>query len=251
MSAAVNDRPHDLLSSRPHLPLTGEFHPLRREFERLLATGNVIALTTTMLAFTVVYFWPREAKMEPFIDMESPVVINERYVTEPNEPPGAPGYTAVPDVPKYFIPEPVEKIDPKDIPLQIEPGPPDGDPGDAGNPFEAPTGPPSVINIPPSEPEPSEDYVYFDSEPVMLSCDAPVYPDIVRDAGIDGTVNVRVLVGSDGKVKHARVVEGPQVLREAALASARTAIFKPALAKGHPVEVWVVIPVVFRLHATD
>jgi hypothetical protein len=59
MSAAVN-RPYDVLGSRPHLPLTGELHPLRREFERLLAMGNMVALTFAMLACSIIYFWPRE-----------------------------------------------------------------------------------------------------------------------------------------------------------------------------------------------
>ncbi|HEX6791081.1 MAG TPA: energy transducer TonB, partial [Candidatus Krumholzibacteria bacterium] len=75
----------------------------------------------------------------------------------------------------------------------------------------------------------------------------PVYPSIVRDAGIDGTVNVRVLVGVNGKVKNPYVVDGPPALHEAALASARTAVFKPALQGVHPVEAWVVIPVTFQL----
>src|SRR5687767_13442134 len=84
MSAAVNDRPHDLLSSRPHLPLTGEFHPLRREFERLLAAGNVIALTTTMLAFTVFYFWPRAAEVPGVFDLGPPVVIQSPPPIDPS-----------------------------------------------------------------------------------------------------------------------------------------------------------------------
>ena len=248
MSAAVNDRPHDLLSSRPHLPLTGEFHPLRREFERLLATGNVIALTFAMLAFTVVYFWPREATVQPYVDMDTARITQERYVTDPGQPTGGPNYSTVPDIPEHFIPDPVEKLDPTDIPVD-NPGPPGGD--DIDGPFvDYPTGPPPGLIVTPPDP-PSDDWVYYDSEPVLLFCKPPVYPDIVRDAGIDGTVPVRVLIGIDGKVKKAHVVEGPQVLREAALESARTAIFKPALAKGHPVEVWVVIPITFQLRAND
>jgi len=70
---------------------------------------------------------------------------------------------------------------------------------------------------------------------------------LLRDAGIDGTVMVRVFVGLNGHVKDARVVEGSPMLHEPALASARTAFFKPAMQGTHPVEVWVVIPITFSL----
>jgi TonB family protein len=74
---------------------------------------------------------------------------------------------------------------------------------------------------------------------------------MVRDAGIDGEVLVRVLIGVNGKVKDAYVVEGSSALREAALASARTGFFKPALQGVHVVEVWVVIPIRFELSSHD
>jgi hypothetical protein len=38
------------------------------------------------------------------------------------------------------------------------------------------------------------------------------------------------------------------MLREAAIQSAKTAIFRPALMQQRPVEVWVIIPVTFKLH---
>jgi protein TonB len=75
----------------------------------------------------------------------------------------------------------------------------------------------------------------------------PVYPEMVREAGIDGTVTVQVLVGKDGKVKQAQAIDGPEPLRAAGLASARSAIFKPALQGTSPVEVWVMIPVTFQI----
>jgi len=58
---------------------------------------------------------------------------------------------------------------------------------------------------------------------------------------------VRALVGKDGRVKDCFVVEGPELLREAALESARSAVFRPALLQHRPVEVWVLMPVTFRI----
>ena len=247
MSATVNERPHDLLSSRPHLPLTGEIHPLRREFERLLATGNAIALTFAMLACTVIYFWPREATIT--IPIPPPVVDNGYY---PQPPPIAPGgggdggqYTVPVDVKEALI----EPVDEKEL-VTSTPDEPEidgpGEPGPGGPITELPAvdGPPLVIE--PKSPAPDE-FTPYDSAPVLLSCEPPVYPSIVREAGIDGTVNVRVLVGVNGKVKNAYVVDGPPALHDAALDSARTALFKSALQGVHPVEAWVVMPITFQL----
>lgn len=243
MSAAINDRTHDALLSR--LPLTGEFHPLRREFERLLATGNVIALTFAMLACTIVYFWPREAELPIDTDSVPQLFKQARYWVDPSVKSTGTRQIGNPDViPEHFIAEPVDDLDPR-VETPVEPGLP-GEPGPEGPVTELPAigGPPLDI---PSQTPPQEDYTWFDNEPVLLSCDPPVYPSMVSDAGIDGTVMVRVLVGVNGKVRDARVVDGPAVLREAALASARTALFKPALQGVHPVEVWVVMPITFQL----
>jgi protein TonB len=105
----------------------------------------------------------------------------------------------------------------------------------------------SVIDIPTPEPKSNDGFVPYDTEPVLISIEPPVYPEMVRDAGIDGTVFVRVFIALNGHVKDARVVDGSPALREAALASARTAFFKAAMQGTHPVEVWVVIPITFEL----
>jgi TonB family protein len=63
-----------------------------------------------------------------------------------------------------------------------------------------------------------------------------------------GTVHVKVLVGTDGIPKDARVIKSDAVqLDKAALESALQWRFKPATLKGEPVEVWVVIPFKFAL----
>ena len=92
------------------------------------------------------------------------------------------------------------------------------------------------------------EFVAFDELPVLLSIQPVVYPVLAREAGIDGTVVVQVLVGKDGKVKKAVAIEGPEVLMSAAVAAAKTALFKPALQATSPVEVWVQIPVSFSLN---
>ena len=79
--------------------------------------------------------------------------------------------------------------------------------------------------------------------------DAPEYPAIARSAMVEGTVLLHVLVGKDGKVRQVRVDSGPDMLREAAVACAKSAMFNPAIFNGKPVEVWVAFPVTFHLKA--
>jgi protein TonB len=95
-------------------------------------------------------------------------------------------------------------------------------------------------------PGPGE-FVPVDEEPVRISMTPPVYPEVARSAEVEGTVMVRALVGTDGRVKDVIIVEGQPMLNDAAVASARTAIFRPALQGHRPVEVWVLMPITFRL----
>ena len=92
-----------------------------------------------------------------------------------------------------------------------------------------------------------EDYVAFEKEPELVRPPEPEYPEIAREAGVEGTVLVRVLVGEDGFVKEMMIIQSVPMLDEAAAAAAETAIFKPALQKDKPVAVWMVIPIEFQL----
>ena len=96
-------------------------------------------------------------------------------------------------------------------------------------------------------PSPDE-YVAFEKAPELVKMDPPVYPDIAREAGVEGTVLTRVLVGDDGFVKDMIIIQSVPMLDEAAANAAWTAVFKPALQKDRPVAVWMVIPIEFSLH---
>lgn len=96
-------------------------------------------------------------------------------------------------------------------------------------------------------PSPDE-YVAYEKEPELVSMQQPQYPDLAREAGVEGTVLIRVLVGEDGFVKDQIIIQSQQMLDDAAAAAAQTAVFKPALQKDKPVAVWMVIPIEFKLH---
>ncbi len=249
MSAAVNDRPHQSIANAVHLPLTGELHPLRREFARWLATGNVITITLAMVVCATIYFWPRSAPIDDGnIKFPGPVIV----IGPPPIPTGENDVGFDVPAPKVdngqFIATPDDLFKELNDPTLNDRGGDGGDvPGGETGPVTAGWSIPDSILFPePTAPPP--DYVWFTEPPAIISCDAPKYPAIVRDAGIDGTVMVRVFVALNGHVKDAYVVDGPAALREAALASARTAFFKCAMQGTHPVEVWVVIPITFQLH---
>lgn len=105
---------------------------------------------------------------------------------------------------------------------------------------------------PPGEPRDNElpkldDYVYVEELPEAIAKTPPVYPQAARELLIEGTVLVQALVGADGTVKDTKVIKSIPRLDEAAVASVRKWVFKPASAKGKPVAVWVAIPVRFSL----
>ena len=76
----------------------------------------------------------------------------------------------------------------------------------------------------------------------------PEYPPSARESGVEGVVLVQALVGKDGRVKDVRVQRPSPMFNDAAVACVYQWRFKPALAKGDPVAVWVAIPVKFSLH---
>ncbi|MBO8131222.1 MAG: energy transducer TonB [Candidatus Marinimicrobia bacterium] len=76
-----------------------------------------------------------------------------------------------------------------------------------------------------------------------------VYPEIAREAGIEGTVVVRAFVNEFGIVTDCIVMKGiPNTgLDEAAVNAIKKTRFKPAKQRDRNVGVWISIPVVFKL----
>jgi len=107
-----------------------------------------------------------------------------------------------------------------------------------------------IVVAPPTDEELPKfgEYVYVEELPEAIHKEAPQYPDLAREASVDGTVMVQALVGKDGKVKDTRVVKSIPMLDAAATAAVRQWVFKPALSNNKPVAVWVAVPVKFTLH---
>ena len=76
------------------------------------------------------------------------------------------------------------------------------------------------------------------------------YPDIARQAGLEGQVIVRVVVGTDGVPSMPEVVRSAgEVLDMAAVAAVMQLRFKPGRQRGRPVRVRMALPIRFKLRA--
>ena len=90
------------------------------------------------------------------------------------------------------------------------------------------------------------------SEPVPLGQafnPSPVYPELARRRGQEGTVRLLVQVGTDGVVHNLGILHssGYTLLDEAAVRAVRRWRFKPAFGRGGIVAGEVIVPVEFRL----
>jgi TonB family protein len=97
---------------------------------------------------------------------------------------------------------------------------------------------------------PADSFLPVDSMPVMLSQVTPVYPKEEKAKGVEATVWVKALVGRSGTVLKATIFKADgasEAFQKATLDAARQSKFRPALAKGKPVAVWVTYRVAFVL----
>ena len=102
---------------------------------------------------------------------------------------------------------------------------------------------------PPSGGSGSEIFLAFDEPPAMIDFSAPEYPPLAREAGIEGTVAIRVLVSEEGKVLDATVLQSDvtPAMNQAAVQAALKCRFRPAKQRTVPVKAHVMIPFQFKL----
>jgi protein TonB len=76
-----------------------------------------------------------------------------------------------------------------------------------------------------------------------------VYPELLKKAGIEGTVLLWLLIDTDGVVKKVQVFKGSgnTALDDSAVRAYQKARFSPAYSRDIPVKVWVQWPVKFTL----
>ncbi len=95
-----------------------------------------------------------------------------------------------------------------------------------------------------------DEFVIVDKQPVLKYAPEPEYPEEALIEKIEGTVWVKVLVDSDGKVIKAFIAKGPEKdmgFEESALRNAKQRKYEPAEIDGKPVAVWIVYKIQFKL----
>lgn len=87
-----------------------------------------------------------------------------------------------------------------------------------------------------------------DHAPVATTKVPPEYPATARQANVDGTVLMTVLVCEHGSVVDARVTRSVAMLDAAALTAVSCWKFQPARVGGKPVPTWIELPLKFTLN---
>ncbi len=119
------------------------------------------------------------------------------------------------------------------------------------NPISKGTSDTVVINVDPGEYLPPEgEFVPVQEQPAIIKKVDPEYPELARQAGVEGKVTLAILVDKEGKVREVKVVNCTTPnsgFEEAAKMAAEQWIFKPAIQNNKPVACWTYQPVIFKL----
>jgi protein TonB len=166
-----------------------------------------------------------------------PFVLREEYLEAVNLPTS------------FELPPPPKDVAAPVVPIEAA----EGEEADADAGDIAPTSFNNLDALPPPPPPPSEtaqEFYAFDEAPVLLKFVNPRYPDLARQAGIEGTVLLNVLVGIDGKVIQVSVIQSDvtPAMEKAAGEAAKQFLFKPAKQRTVAVKARVAIPIRFKLH---
>jgi TonB family protein len=82
---------------------------------------------------------------------------------------------------------------------------------------------------------------------LLVSKVDPIYPPLARQAHIQGTVILKVVISNDGDVKDIQLFSGHPMLAPAAIEAVKQWKYKPYLLNGEPVEVDTQVQVNFTL----
>lgn len=183
---------------------------------------------TLVVHFLMFYFTPT-FKFKPY-------VLREEY------------FEAI-DLPEQFeLPPPPKEVLAPVVPIEAA----EGEEADEDAEI-APTTFERIEDVPPPPPPPSEqaaEFYAFDEAPVLIKFVNPKYPDLARQAGIEGVVLLNVLVSEEGKVLSASVLQSDvtPAMEKAAIEAAKQFLFKPAKQRTVPVKARMAIPIRFKLH---
>lgn len=170
-----------------------------------------------------------------FIEMQEEVLVEEvaqtKQITNPPPPPRPPVPIEVPN-------DELMNDDIVDLDLDFE----------LDRPINLPPPPPANI-------EEEEIFIVVEQPPVLIGGLASVqqrikYPEIARNAGIEGRVVIQFIVTSEGNIADPKIIRGiGGGCDEAALEALKFAKFQPGYQRGRPVNVSYSMPISFTLNS--
>ncbi|MBO6793387.1 MAG: energy transducer TonB [Balneolaceae bacterium] len=195
--------------------------------------GLIFSLSIFLVAFKInIASEPPQALI---LEMPEEVFIEEvvqtKQITTPPPPPRPPVPIEVPND---------EVIEDEILALDLE--------FDMDGPMDLPPPPP-----PASDGDEHEIFIVVEQPPVLIGGIASVqkrikYPELARNAGIEGRVVLQFVVTKEGEVANPKVVRGiGGGCDEAALEALKFAKFKPGYQRGRPVNVSYSLPITFTL----
>jgi protein TonB len=144
------------------------------------------------------------------------------------------------DAPSSIAPEPATETTTSSI------GVPGGVPGGLPNGVVGSPGIVPDVPLPPPPPKPLPVGGRI-KEPTKIRHVPPVYPVMAQQARVEGIVIIEATIGTDGRVKEARVLRSKPLLDQAALDAVRQWQFTPTTLNGVPVPVIMTVTVNFTL----
>jgi len=218
----------------------------RASYPGALSASSMLCVASFLASWATLSLLP-QAPPRPPLPVVGPIIAPGPTLVPPPLTPTPSSPSAPPTIAPtgIVVPSRIPDAPPGEAPLETAPaaeaGPGGGSPGPAG---------PDAFGseaVPEALPAPGA-YVPHDLEPEALVRIEPEYPDLAREAGIEGAVTLLVLVGVSGRVVDVRVLRSAPVFDAAAIEALRHWVFRPALAGTRPVAVWVAVPVRFTLH---
>lgn len=77
-----------------------------------------------------------------------------------------------------------------------------------------------------------------------------IYPELAKQIGLEGLVNINLLIGTEGNIIMIGNITGPEILCDEVKDKVIKLKFTPGLINNYPVNVWVNIPIRFKLGNT-
>jgi TonB family protein len=81
----------------------------------------------------------------------------------------------------------------------------------------------------------------------VLRTAVPEYPDSAKGLRIQGKVDTKAIIGVDGHVEKAQVIDGPAALQQAGLDAVRQWVYRPFVVMGQPRQIEIEIHTIFSM----